>query len=55
MGRKVRLRPRAREKGREKDFGQPYREPGEVPWLKRLRRVGVTALREIGKLAPYLR
>ncbi len=25
------------------------------PWLKRPRRIGVTALRELGKLAPYLR
>lgn len=51
-GRKVRPRLRIRKKGHGKDFRQPYREPGEVPWLKRLRRIGITVLRELGKLAP---
>lgn len=53
-GRKVWLRPRVSEKENRKDFGQPYREPGKVLWLKRLRRIGITVLREFGKLAPYV-
>lgn len=55
MGRKVWSRPRISEKRQGKDFRQPYREPGEVSWLRRPRRIGINALRELGKLALYLR
>ena len=41
----------AREKESTKDLLCPYQEPVKVSWLKRLRRIRGTDLRELGKLA----
>ena len=51
----IQLRPGAHEKESRMDFVRPYRELRKVPWLRMPRRIRRTALREFGKLAPYLR
>ncbi len=57
MGSRKGVRPilGAREKAIHKDSPRPYREPAQVGFLRRERRVGRTLPREIGKLAPYVR
>ena len=43
--------PGAHEKKTVKDFLYPYKELRKVLWLRRLRRIRKTKLRELGKIA----
>lgn len=52
---RVRLIPRAREKGICKDPSCPYREPPQVELLRRQWWSGRTQSKEIGKLVVYVR